>query len=98
ASIETDHKHHDQQYQAFTEILDSIISNKNPEERLAQGYDFYLAFRLFSSENLQHLHHEETVIMPELQRLLTDAELKTVEHHTYAIMTPEQMTHMMQVL
>jgi hypothetical protein len=44
------------------------------------------------------LHEEETIILPELQRLYSDQELKAVEAKTYAIMTPDELFEMLQVL
>ena len=38
------------------------------------------------------------MILPELQRLYTDEELRQVEARTYAEMTPEDMVGMMRVL
>jgi hypothetical protein len=49
-------------------------------------------------ENLLHLHEEETKILPELQRLYTDEELRCVEEATYKMMTPEQLIEMLKVL
>jgi hypothetical protein len=49
-------------------------------------------------ENLLHLHEEETKILPELQRLYTDEELRCVEDATYKIMTCEQMIDMLRIL
>ena len=62
------------------------------------GYQLYLAFRKFSGENLLHLHEEETVILPELQRLYSDEELSTVEFATYNIMSADDLVEMLAVL
>lgn len=58
----------------------------------------YLAYRKFVGDNLLHLHEEETKLLPELQRLCTDEELRAIEHPTYSVMTPDEMTEMLQVL
>ena len=44
------------------------------------------------------MHEEETVILPELQRLYTDKELKAVEAETYHHMTTAELIHMMEIL
>jgi len=62
------------------------------------GYTLYLTYRKFAADNLIHLHEEETKILPELQRLYTDDELRQVEAPTYEKMTPEEMIGMMQAL
>lgn len=97
-AIEVDHTRHEKQLKALENLLDMITENTNPAEQLSLGYRFYLAYRLFVSENLKHLHEEESVIMPELQKLCTDQELRSIDFNTYALMTPEQMIHMMEVL
>lgn len=47
---------------------------------------------------LLHLHEEETRILPELQRLYSDEELRRVEDATYRQMTAEDLLSMLQEL
>lgn len=96
--IEADHKEHTAQFKKLHEMLASIAACTNEQEQIHQGNKFYLEYRHFVSTNLKHLHDEETVIMPELQRLYSDDELRAIEFGTYASMTPEQMVHMMEIL
>jgi hypothetical protein len=49
-------------------------------------------------DNLLHLHEEETKLLPELQRLCSDEELRALEHPTYDLMTADEMMEMVQVL
>jgi len=63
-----------------------------------RGYEFYLCYRKFVADTLQHLHQEETVILPELQRLYSDDELQRVEYETYHSMTAEQIIAMFKRL
>ncbi len=97
-SIETEHQDHEKQLNALAHSLEEISSFENAELRISLGYQFYLSYRLFLIENLQHLYREETEIMPELHRLYTDDELKSVDKKTYSMMTPEQMINMLSVL
>ncbi len=97
-AIEADHQHHEKQLKELENLLVTITENTNQIEQLSLGYKFYLIYRLFVSENLKHLHEEETIIMSELQKLCTDEELRSVDFNTYTHMTPEQMIHMMEVL
>lgn len=97
-TIEADHRHHAEFYQQLEQQLNNISENSNFEKKLTLGYHFYLSCRLFVSENLQHLHKEETLIMTELQKLYTDNELRTVERNTYDHMTPTDIVHMLEVL
>lgn len=95
---EADHAQQDEQLLEIQELISGILAASTDEDMIALGYKLYLAYRKFVADNLAHLHEEETVILPELQRLYTDEELKQVEAKTYRIMTPEQMVHMMKVL
>lgn len=91
---ENDHLHQDEQLKHLQKLLDDIL--EHPSEEL--GYQLYLAYRQFVAENLLHLHEEETIILPELQRLYSDSELRKVDFATYQSMTPEQMVDMMELL
>jgi hypothetical protein len=95
---EEDHDQQDSQLLEIQQLIDSLSNTTSDNEKVSLGYKLYLTYRKFVGDNLLHLHEEETVILPELQRLYTDAELKQVEAETYRIMTPEDMVHMMQVL
>lgn len=93
---EEDHEHLEETFNNLQEMLTTLLSEN--EQQIELGYKFYLAFRKFVGENLLHLHEEETEILPELQRLYTDEELKMVERETYQKMTAEEMADMMKVL
>lgn len=95
---EVDHAHQDEQLLQIQEIIDKLLKASSDEEKVSLGYHLYLIYRKCVADNLIHLHEEETMILPELQRLYTDEELKQVEAQTYRIMTSEEMVHMMQVL
>ncbi len=97
-SIEKDHGEHEQQFEAFTIGLANITNCDDEQMRLSLGYIFYLSFRFFVAENLRHIHIEETVIMPELQKYYSDEELSCVEAKTYEHMTSLQMIQMMEHL
>ncbi len=95
---EDDHEKLEGRLKAFHKALDKIISTKDKEEQLALGYSFYLEYRLFVSESLQHLHEEETIVMNELQRLYSDDELRSVEFNAYTHMSTVQMINMIEDL
>lgn len=95
---EADHQQYDEILGDLSLRLKEILAEQSDDERVEAGYQFYLWYRKFVGENLIHLHEEETIILPELQRLYTDKELKTVEADTYRRMTSEQMIDMMQIL
>lgn len=78
--------------------LEGVNSSTSASEKVEAGYQFYIAYRKFVGENLIHLHEEETIILPELQRLYSDTELKEVEAKTYVILTPDELIEMLQIL
>lgn len=96
--VEADHIQYDQQLQDLETRLTRVIECSNPEEQVELGYQLYLFFRKFAGDNLLHLHEEETVILPELQRLYTDEELCKVEFKSYNMMSAQDLIHMMEVL
>lgn len=95
-SIALDHKAHFEFLEKLKLALDTIDPQRNASvDVINQGYQFYLSFRKFVGINLEHLNHEETVIMPEIQKYYTDRELKElVEFKTYKIMTSDEMIDM----
>lgn len=96
--IEEDHEHLDKQIAFLRNLLHKIADTRTLEDKVEAGYEFYLYFRKFSGDNLIHLHEEETIILPELQRLYSDEELKEVEAATYNIMTAQDLIQMMAEL
>jgi hypothetical protein len=96
--VERDHQHQDAQFPTLYALLGQIKANPDEQVRIGLGYEFYLAFRKFVGENLLHLYVEETQILPELQKLYSDVELRSVEAETYQIMTSAELIHMLQVL
>jgi len=98
AEIESDHLDHASIFAHLENQLTTILDSKDINAQIDLGYQFYLDYRHFVGLNLIHLHHEETKIMPELQRLCTEEELREIEYKTYRIMTPEQIIDMIQVL
>lgn len=98
-SIELDHQDHQKQFKEFEEILDRIIDAQNKDDKRSLGFAFYLLVRNFQQENLRHLNEEETIIMPKLQAIYSDEELKKhIDFKTYAQMKPEELSEMVQIL
>jgi hemerythrin-like domain-containing protein len=98
-SIELDHQDHQKQFKEFEEILDRIINTQNKNDKRSLGFAFYLLVRNFQQENLRHLNEEETIIMPKLQELYSDEELKQrIDFKTYAQMETEELFDMLQIL
>lgn len=96
--IEQDHEHLDEQIVSLRNLLNKISNAHTQEDKVEAGYQFYVWFRKFSGDNLLHLHEEEMIILPELQRLYSDEELRKVEAATYNIMTAQELVQMMEEL
>ena len=97
--IEAEHSSHSNIFEKLNQLLTEVIKSTDIARRVELGHQFYLGVQRFEAENLLHQIYEETVIMPELQRLYTDEELLVgIEAKTYELMTSEQMIHMMEVL
>ncbi len=93
-------QHHEQEncFATLTEKIQAIVNSTEIASKNFLGYELYLEVRKFFSENLDHFDYEEKIIMPELQKLLNDDELREIDYQSYRKMFPEQMIHMMQIL
>lgn len=98
AHIEEDHALQDKQLLEIEEMIRGISQESEKEKKIERGYHLYLTYRKFVADNLAHLHEEETQILPELQRLYSDSELRQVEAETYCEMAPEHMIDMIEIL
>jgi hypothetical protein len=93
--VHNDHEHQEEALKNLQSLLDVTKESLEPIEA---GHQFYLAYRKFVGDNLLHLHEEETKLLPELQKLCTDEELRAIEHPTYHLMTSDEMTEMVKIL
>lgn len=97
--IEADHSTHEDTFEKLNQLLIVILEDIDIANRIELGHQFYLEIQRFEAENLLHQIYEETIIMPELQRLYTDEELlDKIDSKTYALMTSEQLIDMMKIL
>jgi iron-sulfur cluster repair protein YtfE (RIC family) len=96
--VEADHKEHEETLQMLIVEASVVGDIPDPIECTETAYHFYLNYRLFVSEVLQHLYYEETQLLPELQRLYSAEELRNIEAPTYNEMAPEHMVDMINVL
>lgn len=97
---EAESQHHD--HKIYLERIDSKINLIENTSKIKDihflGYEIYLDLRNFFCENLKHFDFEERIIMPELQRLLSDDEIKEIDFESYRNMSPEEMIDMIEVL
>lgn len=97
-AADTDHAHHKVIESEIRAIFERISKENNSPVKQEAGYQLYLKLRDFLKETLEHLDYEEKVLMPELQRLCTDDELREIYFISYRQMLPEQMVHMIEEL
>ncbi len=95
--IEAQHQHHAALFAKLHQQLDAMIA-ASTQHKCALGYDFYLLYRQFLIEQLQHFQQEETQLMPVLQQHYSDEELKKVDRAVYQQMTSNELLEMLQVL
>ena len=95
------HAQHEEMDEALSQIEDlfqQALNETNEEIKVEVGYRLYLTYRKFVGQNLLHLHEEEMQILPELQRLYSDEELRQVERPTYLEMSPADIIDMLSTL
>jgi hemerythrin-like domain-containing protein len=96
--VEEEHREYEQKLKDLKDRLAQVLKSTDREEQIELGYQLYLWFRKFAGDNLLHLHEEETVILPELQRLYSDEELCQVEFESYQVMSSEDLIQMLEIL
>lgn len=96
--VEEDHADQDQRLDEIESQILGIAEEPSKEKKIELGFKLYLTFRKFVADNLAHLHEEETEILPALQQLYSDEELRQVEASSYRAMTSEEILGMVQVL
>ncbi|STX44178.1 Uncharacterized conserved protein [Legionella donaldsonii] len=96
--VEADHQHHEAIFNALKNKLAAIRRANSDKERIESGYHFSLSYRKLIAENLEHLHKEETQLMPELARLCSKEELESIDYPVYQVMTAEEIVGMLKTL
>lgn len=97
--IEEEHRDYQFLHAKLDKMLTQIEFSKDKNEQIDLGYKFYLAYRHFLAINLNHINEEENILMPEIQRLYSDEEIKkAVDFPVYAIMTSDDIYEMVSLL
>lgn len=84
---------HDDHLRSFAEVraLLERIAVAAPADRAPLLGDLYRRFALFVAHDLEHMDHEERVLLPDLQDVFTDAELQELEGRIVAQIAPAHM-------
>lgn len=84
---------HDEHLQSFAEVRTLLerIAVATRDERVDLLAGLYRRFALFVAHDLEHMDHEERVLLPDLQAAFTDAELQELEGRIVAQIAPTHM-------
>jgi len=89
---------HQEHHNFFIEIENKFNEVKQAPNKENLGYAIYLDLRKFMQENLEHFDYEERILMPALQELYNEEEIRDIDAISYHQMTPNQVVHMIEVL
>lgn len=95
--LEAQHGDHDASFAAIEAAL-VAVENASAEERPARGRDLYLVFARFLAEDIEHMNEEETVTLPLLHALFTDAEIADIENRLVASIPPAKLMGYMRIM
>jgi hypothetical protein len=84
------------QLEDMTRELSGLFEDANKSKD--QAYALYLKFVHFVATYLEHTVYEETAVMPELSRLYSREQLRTLADRVHSVMTDEQMDAMLDRL
>lgn len=84
---------HDDHLRSFAELraLLERIAVAAPADRAPLLGDLYRRFALFVAHDLEHMEHEESVLLPDLQDVFADAELQELEGRIVGQIAPAHM-------
>jgi hypothetical protein len=85
-----EHVHHLRSIEALEAAL-AAIERAEGGARAAAALELYRGLALFVAENLEHMHHEETVHNSVLWDAYSDAELEAIEGALVASIAPDEM-------
>jgi hemerythrin-like domain-containing protein len=97
-NVEAEHQQHAVEFDKIEGLLSDILNSNIHSDCHLKGYEFYLLVNKFVADSLNHLEHEEKILMSELQNLYSDDEIRALTFKTYDHMKPDQMLHMIQTI
>jgi len=98
SDIQAQHDGHDQKFDQLIFVMQDITNEAKLDSKLLLLDKLYLGYRTLFAELIMHLNFEEEVILPELQQLYSDKELRDIEAPIYEEMTAEQLLDMLKIL
>lgn len=91
------HDHHAKSFEALFNLIHAT-EQADGADRSALGHRLYLRFGTYFADDLLHMLEEETVVMPVLHSLFTDAELMDIENQLVAAIPQEKMGHYLKLM
>ncbi len=85
-----DHDDHEQSFAELDALLARLVSTA-PEQRPAACAALYRRFCRFVADDIQHMDHEESILLPDLQAAFSDDELREIEGRIVAAIPPDVM-------
>lgn len=84
---------HEDHRKDFVELdaLVGVVEKERGEARSDALHRLYLRFSRFVADDLEHLHHEETIILPLLHANFSDDELRGMERDIVALVPPAEL-------
>ena len=92
-----DHEHH---LQSFIELrqLGEAVAVADAAERPNAMRRLYQRFALFVAEDIQHMHDEETRLMPLIAQHFAASEVEAIEHSIVSSIAPATMIPFMRIM
>ncbi|MBB5753001.1 hypothetical protein [Prosthecomicrobium pneumaticum] len=97
AGLADDHEDHERSFVELEAFVEAIEAAEGSARRSAIRA-LYHRYATFIAHDFEHMLEEETVILPMLHRLFTDAELADIEHRIVASIPPEVMTDALRLM
>lgn len=95
--LDVEHREHRAQLAALAETTAVLLASSDAE-RPAVGRRLYLEFSRFVADDFVHMHEEETVVLPTLHALFTDAELAGMEQAIIGALPPTDLLDFMRLM
>lgn len=92
-----DHEHHLQSFIALRRLGDEVAASQG-EARAEALRRLYQRFALFVAEDFQHMHEEETRLMPLIAQHFSPEEVEAIEHSIVSSIAPSVMIPFMRYM
>ena len=85
-----EHDHHEASFAQLRMLADELVNHVTDRSQRLRW--LYQAFALFVAEDFQHMHEEETELMPLMWKHFTDAELAAIRQRIVTSLSPVMST------